>query len=217
MGKLVFDISMSLDGFVAGPRQTLDDPLGEGGERLHDWALATEAFQRSHGRTGGEAGPDSEIAEQALRDTGATVMGRRMFSGGQGPWEDDPNADAWWGDDPPFHHPVFVLTHHARAPLAKQGGTTFTFVTDGIEAAFEQARAAAGERDVAVGGGASVVQQYMRAGPRDEFRVHVVPLLLGDGVRLFEDHLADAPRELERTSVAESPTGVVHLAYRVRR
>ena len=217
MGKLVFDISTSLDGFVAGPHQTLDAPLGEGGNRLHEWAFATKAFREQHGMTGGEANPDSAIAEESLRDTGATVMGRRMFSGGQGAWEEDPNADAWWGDDPPFHHPVFVLTHHARAPVTKQGGTTFTFVTEGIEAALAQARAAAGARDVAVGGGASVVQQYLRAGLLDEFRIHVVPVLLGDGVRLFENHLADAPRELERMRVLESPTGVVHLAYGVRK
>jgi dihydrofolate reductase len=139
-----------------------------------------------------------------------------MFSGGEGPWEDDPNADAWWGDDPPFHHPVFILTHHARKPVTKEGGTTFTFVTDGIEAALEQARAAAGDKDVAVGGGANVAQQYLRAGLLDELQIHVVPVLLGDGVRLFENHLGSQQGELECTRVIESPA-VTHLRYRVVR
>src|ERR671918_2456876 len=148
MGKLYVDISMSLDGFVAGPNQTLDDPLGEGGEGLHEWVVASASWRQRHGLSGGEANVDSEVVEEGLRSTGATVMGRRMYSGGAGPWEDDPNADGWWGDDPPFGHPVFVLTHHAREPVAKQGGTTFTFVTDGIAAALEQARAAAPDKDV---------------------------------------------------------------------
>jgi dihydrofolate reductase len=140
-------------------------------------------------------------------------MGRRMFSGGYGSWEEDPNADAWWGDDPPFHHPVFVLTHHAREPVTRQGGTTFTFVTDGIESALERARAAAGDKDVAVGGGANVAQQYLAAGLLDELQIHVVPVLLGGGVRLF-DRGAGAGRELECTRVVESPA-VTHLRYRV--
>jgi len=212
MAKLRCDISMSLDGFIAGPNQTLNEPLGRGGEQLHEWAVATKGFRESHGRSGGETGPDSDIVEESLRKAGATVMGRRMFSGGEGPWEDDPNADAWWGDDPPFHHPVFVLTHHAREPLVKQGGTTFTFVTDGIEAALEQARAAAGDKDVAVGGGASVVQQYLSAGLLDELRVHLVPVFLRDGVRLFDRLPAQV--ELEGTRAIQSPA-VTHLEYRV--
>jgi dihydrofolate reductase len=215
MEKVILDISMSLDGFVAGPNQTLDEPLGEGGERLHEWAFGLKSFRERHGLPGGDANVDSDVLEESVRATGATVMGRRMFSGGRGPWEDDPNADAWWGDDPPFHHPVFVLTHHAREPVAKQGGTTFTFVTEGIEAALERARAAAGEADVAIGGGANVAQQYLRAGLLDELQIHVVPVLLGDGVRLFEHHVADPPRGLECTRVIESPTGVAHLRYRV--
>ena len=141
-------------------------------------------------------------------------MGRRMFSGGQGPWDDDPNADAWWGDEPPFHHPVFILTHHPREPVVKQGGTTFTFVTDGIESALEQAGEAAGDKDVAVGGGANVAQQYLEAGLLDELQLHVVPIFLGDGVRLFENHLGSSPRELECTRVIESPA-VTHLRYRL--
>jgi dihydrofolate reductase len=215
MGKLRVDISMSLDGFVAGPNQSLEEPLGEGGERLHEWAVALAAWRERHGLPGGETNPDSEVVEETPRNTGATIMGRHMFSGGAGPWEDDPNAEGWWGDDPPFHHPVFVLTHHARDPVTKQGGTSFNFVTGGIEAALEQARAAAGERDVAVGGGATAVQQYLKAGLLDELQVHVVPVLLGSGARLFEKHLDAGQGEVELTRVVQSPAGVVHLAYRV--
>jgi dihydrofolate reductase len=138
-----------------------------------------------------------------------------MFSGGEGPWEDDPNADAWWGDEPPFHHPVFVLTHHEREPVEKEGGTTFTFVTGGIEQALEQARQAAGGKDVAIGGGANVVQQYLRAGLLEELQVHVAPVFLGDGVRLFEDHVGQAPARLEAVRAIEWPSGVRHLKYRV--
>jgi dihydrofolate reductase len=214
MGKLILDISMSLDGFVAGPNQTLDDPLGKGGEQLHQWAFATKAFREAHGRSGGEANVDSEVIEESLRNVGATVMGRRMFSGGKGPWEDDPNADAWWGDDPPFHHPVFIVTHHAREPVTKQGGTTFTFVTDGIESALEQAREAAGDKDVAIGGGANVAQQYLDARLLDEFQLHVAPVFLGDGARLFENHRGREQRKLECTRVLASPA-VTHLRYRV--
>lgn len=214
MAKLTLDISMSLDGFVAGPNQTLDEPLGEGGGALHEWAYPLKAFREGHGRSGGETTRDNEIAEESLARTGATIMGRRMFSGGRGAWEDDPNADAWWGDDPPFHHPVFVLTHHAREPVTKQGGTTFTFVTDGIESALEQAREAAGDKDVAVAGGAKVVQQYLEAGLLDELQLHVAPVFLGGGVRLFEDHVASGQVELECTRVVESPA-VTHLRYRV--
>jgi dihydrofolate reductase len=215
MSRLILDISMSLDGFIAGPNQTLDHPLGEGGERLHEWAFVLRSFRERHGLAGGESNLDSQVVEESLGNTGATVMGRRMFSGGHGPWEDDPNADGWWGDEPPFHHPVFVLTHHPRETVTKRGGTTFTFVTDGIQAAFEQARAAAGSSDVAVGGGAMAAQQYLSAGLLDELQVHVVPVLLGAGVRLFEDGLATVPVELERTRTIESPTGVTHLRYRV--
>jgi dihydrofolate reductase len=215
MGKLTFDISMSLDGFIAGPNPTLEEPLGKGGEALHEWVVALQAWREPHGLSGGETTPDSEVVEETLRNVGATVMGRRMFSGGQGPWEDDPNADGWWGDEPPFHHPVFILTHHAREPVAKQGGTTFTFVTDGIESALEQARAAAEDTDVAIGGGASIVQEYFRAGLIDEFQVHVVPVLLGGGVRLFDELGPERPR-LELTRAIGSPA-VTHLRYRVVR
>jgi dihydrofolate reductase len=212
---LTVDISVSLDGFVAGPDPSLEDPLGRGGEQLHEWAVATEAFRSRHGMADGAASVDSDLVEETTRRTGATVMGRRMFSGGAGGWDDDPRADGWWGEDPPFHHPVFVLTHHAREPLEMEGGTTFTFVTDGIEAALEQALAAAGDKDVLVAGGGSAVQQYLRAGLLDELQLHVVPVLLGDGTRLFERHVADAPAELQCTRSVASPTGVAHLRYRV--
>jgi len=137
MAQVFVDISMSLDGFVAGPNQTLEQPLGGGGEHLHEWMFRLASFRERHGLSGGETNPDSEILEESVRRTGAVVMGRRMFSGGEGPWEDDPNADGWWGDDPPFHVPVFVLTHSARETVVKEGGTTFTFVTGGIETALE--------------------------------------------------------------------------------
>ena len=214
MGKLILDISMSLDGFVAGPNQTLDEPLGKGGEELHKWAFAARSWREAHDRTGGEENADSDVIARHLASIGATLMGRRMFSGGEGSWESDPNPDAWWGDDPPFHHPVFVLTHHAREPVTKEGGTTFTFVTDGIEAALEQAQAAAGDKDVAIAGGAKIAQQYLQAGLLDEIQLHVAPVLLGDGVRLFENHLGSELREVECTSVIESPA-VTHLRYRV--
>src|SRR5213593_2443055 len=178
MPRLFLNISMSLDGFVAGPNITLEQPLGENGERLHDWALRLASWRELHGLEGGETGPDDELARSTWGRVGARIMGRRMFSGGEGPWADDPNADAWWGDNPPFHVPVFVLTHHEREPVVKEGGTTFHFVTDGIESALEQARAAAGDKDVALDGSASVAQQYLRAGLLDELNIHVAPILL---------------------------------------
>jgi dihydrofolate reductase len=215
MTKLTLDISMSLDGFIAGPNQTLEEPLGKGGERLHEWVTRLEAWREPHGLEGGETNADSEVVTEALAAAGAIVMGRRMFSGGEGPWEDDPNPDAWWGDNPPFHVPVFVLTHHERETVVKEGGTTFTFVTDGIESALEQARAAAGDKNVALGGGADVVQQYLKAGLLDELQIHVVPVLLGGGVSLFGRLAVDAA-ELEQTRVIASPS-VAHLRYSVRR
>src|SRR5918999_2590969 len=214
MAKLKLDITMSLDGFVAGPNATVEEPLGEGGEALHEWIVRLASWREVHGRPGGEGGADDDVARETRESTGAVLMGRRMFSGGQGPWEDDPKADGWWGDEPPFHVPVFILTHHARETVPKEGGTTYTFVTDGIESALEQARDAAGGKDVAVAGGADAVQQYLRAGLLDEIRLHVVPVLLGGGVRLLGD-LGGAPGRLERAKVVESPTGVTHVEYRV--
>jgi dihydrofolate reductase len=209
--QLFADISISLDGFVAGPDPSLDDPLGQGGEQLHEWVVGLKAWREPHGMEGGEDNSDSEPFARTVSRTGATIMGRRMFSGGAGPWEDDPNADAWWGDDPPFHHPVFVLTHHEREPLVKEGGTTFTFVTEGIGSALEQARAAAGDLDVIVAGGAEAIQQYIRGGLLDELHIHVAPVLLGGGRRLLEG-VDQMP--LEAADVAASPSGVAHLSYR---
>jgi len=213
VSKVTVDISMSLDGFVAGPNATLEEPLGERGERLHEWVVATQPWRKSHGLPGGETGIDADVMAESLGKVGATIMGRRMFSGGAGPWADDPNSDGWWGDDPPFHHPVFVLTHHERDPLPKQGGTTFTFVTGRIEPALEQACAAAGDKDVVLAGGAKVIQQYLIAGLIDELQIHVAPVLLGGGVRLFDD-VQKAPLGLEYTRVLES-SSAAHLRLRV--
>jgi dihydrofolate reductase len=212
MGKLRFDITVSLDGFVAGPNAGHEFPLGEGGDKLHDWALVLKSWREQHGLSGGETNVDDEVVEESTTNVGAYVMGRRMFSGGEGPWEDDSGKDGWWGDDPPFHVPVFILTHHARDAVEKQGGTTFNFVTDGAEAALEQARAAAGDKDIVIAGGADVAQQYLKAGLVDEFQVHVAPMLLGSGVRLF-DNLGPGIK-VESIGVVESPA-VTHLRYRV--
>ncbi len=217
MAKLILDISMSLDGYVAGPDQSLKDPLGIGGDQLHEWGFAAEAWRKAHGREGGERNADNEVIERSMENIGATVMGRKMYSGGSGPWEDDPNALGWWGDNPPFHHPVFVLTHHEREPLEMEGGTTFTYVTDGIESALEQAVAAADGADVRLGGGAQAAQQYLRAGRLDRLQLHVVPVLLRGGERLFDGEAADAHAELEGTEIVRSPTGVAHLTYEVAR
>ena len=215
MAKLNLDISMSLDGFVAGPNATLEEPLGEGGELLHEWVVRLASWRELHGKSGGERNTDDELMHESYEKKGAVLMGRRMFSGGEGPWEDDPKADGWWGDDPPFHVPVFVLTHHERETVPKEGGTSYTFVTDGIESALDQARAAAGDKDILVAGGADVAQQYLKAGFLDEIQLHVSPLLLGDGVRLFEG-LGPDDAELELADVTESPV-VTHIRYTVRR
>jgi len=212
MARLRLDISISLDGYVAGPNQSEEHPLGVGGEQLHEWVFPLAAWRGPHGREGGEVNASSEVVEESLENIGATVMGRNMFGGGPGPWGADP-WDGWWGDDPPFHTPVFVLTHHAREPLVKQGGTTFHFVTDGIESALAQAKEAADGKDVSLGGGAAVAQQYLAAGLIDELGLHVAPVMLYDGTRLF-DNLAGADIELEPVRVVEAP-GVVHLKYRV--
>jgi dihydrofolate reductase len=211
MSKLRFDITISLDGFVAGPNQSKQHPLGESGEQLHDWAFPLAAWREPHGKEGGEVNASTPVVEESLEKIGATVMGRNMFGGGPGPWGDEP-WNGWWGDDPPFHMPVFVVTHHTREPLALQGGTSFTFVTDGIESALEQAKEAAGGKDVKLAGGAEVAQQYLAAGLIDEMELHVVPVLLGDGERLL-DNLGTG-LELEQLRAVEAP-GVTHLKYRV--
>ena len=211
MAKLRLDISISLDGYVAGPNPSDEHPLGIGGEQLHDWALELEAWRRPHGLEGGVVNESSRVMEESQAGLGATVMGRNMF-GGAGSWEEKP-WDGWWGEEPPFHMPVFVVTHHEREPLVKDGGTTFTFVTGGIDSALEQAREAAGGKDIAIAGGADVAQQFLRAGLVDEMQLHVAPVLLGGGRRLFEN-LEGANLELERTRVVAAP-GVTHLTYRI--
>ena len=203
------NISVSLDGYVAGPNPTVEDPLGEGGERLHEWAFATEGWQREHGREGGERNADSEVIDAGNAGIGARIMGRKMFGGGEGPWDEEWRG--WWGDDPPFHTPVFVLTHHERAPLEMEGGTTFHFATAGVEAALEAARTAAGDADVSVVGGASAINQYLAAGLLDELRLHIVPVILGAGERLLVD-VGDPT--LEPIEVVASPA-VTHVRYRV--
>jgi dihydrofolate reductase len=212
MAKLRFQVSMSLDGFIAGPEPSEEHPLGKGGMQLHEWAFALAAWRKPHGREGGEVNASTEVVEEALANVGATIMGRKMFGGEEGPWGEDP-WEGWWGEDPPFHTPVFVLTHHAREPLEMSGGTTFHFVTDGISSALAQAKEAAAGKDVSLGGGANVAQQYLSAGLINELELHVVPILLGDGTRLLHN-LAGADIKLEPIQVIAAP-GVTHLKYRV--
>lgn len=212
MSKLRFNITMTLDGYVAGPNQTVADPLGEGGERMHEWMFELKTFRELQGiGKGGETGPNDEVLKEMFEGIGATIMGRNMFGGGPGPWSTDP-WNGWWGDNPPYHTPVFVLTHHAREPLEMQGGTTFHFVTDGIESALRRAREAAGSKDIKLGGGANVAQEYLAAGLIDEMEIHLVPMLLGGGTRLFDNIGGSAPR-LELVRTIEGP-GVTHLKYR---
>jgi dihydrofolate reductase len=211
MSKFRFQISVSVDGFVAGPDQSEVNPLGVGGEDLHAWVIKLEAWRKQHGQEGGEVNASTRVMEEIQSNVGATVMGRNMFGGGPGPWSDDHPWNGWWGDNPPFHTPVFVLTHHPREPLEMEGGTIFTFVTDGIESALEQARQVANGRDVLLGGGANVVQQYLAARLIDEFELHVVPILLGDGARLLEN-VGDL--KLEQVRAIEGPE-VTHIKYRV--
>jgi dihydrofolate reductase len=213
MSKVRVHISISLDGYVAGPNQTQEKPLGEGGEQLHDWVVGLKAWREPHGREGGEENASNTVMAQENADVGAEIMGRGKFGpASRGPWGDDP-WPGWWGDDPPFHKPVFVVTHHEREPLTLSD-TTFTFVADGIESALAQARQAAGGQDVVIGGGAEIINQYLAAGLVDEIELHVVPILLGDGERLFEGVGPDVKLELLR--VVEAP-GVTHLKYRVVR
>jgi dihydrofolate reductase len=211
MAKLRFAISISLDGFLAGPDPSIEHPLGLGGMQLHEWAFALAAWRAAHGLEGGEVNASTPVVEESLANVGAYLMGRNMFGGGPGPWGDEP-WPGWWGDNPPFHAPVFVLTHHAREPLALQGGTTFSFVTGGLEEALARAREAAGGSDVVIAGGADVVRRYLAAGLVDEFTLSVAPVLLGGGTRLFGD-LGGV--RIEQMRAIEAP-GVLHLQYRVR-
>ena len=199
---------MSLDGFIAGPNQSLQEPLGVGGEQLHEWVFPLQVWRRAHGKEGGEVNESTPVVEEELANIGATIMGRNMFGGGPGPWSKTDPWKGWWGRNPPFHHPVFVLTHHAREPLMMEGGTSFTFVTDGIERALEQARLAAGRRDVALAGGARAAQQYLSAGLVDEMQLHLVPTLLGGGERMFDN--VDDLHGLELVETVAAPT-VIHV------
>jgi len=209
MSQVTAEITISLDGFAAGPNQSKDNPLGEGAERLHEWVFPTASWRGQHGIEGGETGPDDDAAAGFGRGVGAFIMGRNMFGPpGGGEW--DESWRGWWGEDPPYHVPVFVLTHHAREPLTMEGGTTFHFVTNGIESALEQARAAAGDQDVKVIGGAKAIQQYLRAGLLEELQLHLSPILLGSGERLFED-VGDP--KLEPVEVVAG--AATHVTYRV--
>jgi dihydrofolate reductase len=202
---------MSLDGYVAGPSQSVENPLGIGGEHLHDWVVRLAAWRGTHGLEGGEVDASTKVVEESQANVGATIMGRNMFGGHPGPWDAAKPWGGWWGKNPPFHHPVFVLTQYARAPLALEGGTTFTFVTDGIQSALDQARRAAPGRDVALAGGAKAAQQYLAAGLVDEMEIHLVPILLGAGERLFE-RVGDDLHGLALVRTVAAPN-VTHLTY----
>jgi dihydrofolate reductase len=208
MGKVKCQISVSADGFVAGPNQGEEHPLGEGGEALHEWVIKLKAWREPHGEEGGEAGPSNQVFEEATANTGAVAMGRNMFGPVRGPWT-EPLWDGWWGDEPPFRVPVFVLTRYEREPLTL-GETTFHFVTEGIERAIELAREAAGDGHVSVGGGGEAIQETIRAGLLDELLVNQVPVILGGGVRLLDGIPPSV--KLEQTRVVEAP-GVAHLFY----
>jgi dihydrofolate reductase len=209
MTRLRVRTAISLDGYTAGPSQSVEDPLGKGGMALHEWVFPLAVFHAMQGGDGGIVNESSAVVAEAIENIGAVIMGRNMF-GGSGAWGDDP-WNGWWGDDPPFHAPVFVLTHHAREPLVLGGGTTFFFVTDGIESAFAQARQAAGDKDISLAGGANAIQQFIRAGLVDELLLHLVPVVLGGGERLLED-LGPAASRWEIVRTVQAP-GVTHLTY----
>jgi dihydrofolate reductase len=211
MSKVRLRISMSLDGFVAGPNQSVDNPIGIGGMRLHQWAFSLAAWRSMHGLEGGEVNQSTLVVQESLANIGATVMGRNMFGGHPGPWDAGNPWNGWWGSNPPFHHPVFVLSHHARDPLQLEGGTTFTFVTDGIEAALAQARKAAAGKDVSLAGGARAAQQFLAAGLVDEMEISLAPVLLGSGERLF-DRVGDNLHGLELVRTVAAPS-VTHLKF----
>src|SRR6266436_529386 len=214
MGKLrVHNLSISIDGYGAGPNQSLENPLGVGGPGLHEWVFKTRTGRRMLGEEGGDEGLDDQFFERGDAGIGATIMGRNMFGPIRGEWSDE-TWKGWWGPNPPYHHPVFVLTHHPREPIPMEGGTTFNFVTDGIESALSQALAAAGDQDVRLGGGPSTVQQYLKAGLVDELHVAIVPIFLGAGERLF-DHLDGGPFGYECVELVSSPW-VTHARF-VRR
>ncbi|MEO8706112.1 MAG: dihydrofolate reductase family protein [Kofleriaceae bacterium] len=211
MSKVRFNLSISLDGYLAGPNQDLENPLGVGGMRLHDWAFALAAFREGHGETGGEVNASTQIVEEMRANVGAVIMGRNMFGPIRGDWDPAKPWNGWWGPNPPYHVPVYVLTHHARAALPMEGGTTFHFVTDGIESALHQARAVAGDKDIVLGGGAALVRQFLAAGFVDQLDLVLVPITLGAGERLYDG----VDLALEPVRVIEAP-GVTHLRYRLK-
>jgi len=212
LSKLRLTITMSLDGYVAGPDQSEENPLGVGGMDLHEWFFPLKEFREMHGEAGGEVNASSAVVEQRLANVGATIMGRNMFGPIRGPWRDE-SWRGWWGENPPFHQPVFVLTHHSREPLQMQGGTAFHFVSDGIESALRQAKDAAQGRDVALAGGAAVVNQYLAAGLVDEIDISIAPLILGSGQRLFAD-LDHGRLKLTQIRAVDAPD-VTHIKYKV--
>ncbi len=214
MSKLVYSVSISLDGIVAGPDQSVANPLGVGGLLLHEWMRELAVWRKGAAQEGGLTNASTAVLERNKGKVGAIIMGRNMFGGGPGPWGDDP-WNGWWGENPPWHLPVFVLTHYSRTRLDCEGGTSFEFVTDGIEAALKLARAAANAKDVLVSGGGTVAKQCLAAGLLDEIELHLVPVILGAGVRLFDDK-APAAARMEQVDVVEAP-GVTHIRYRVRR
>jgi dihydrofolate reductase len=211
MARLRMSLSVSLDGYSAGPDQSVENPLGIGGMRLHEWAFTLEAWRKPHGLDGGDVNASSRVVDEGMANIGATIMGRNMFGGGPGGWDADPPWNGWWGEDPPFHQPVFVLTHHPREPLEMQGGTTFTFVTDGIESALSQAAEAAGGKDVGLSGGADACRQYLAAGLVDEMRITLAPTLLGSGESPFAG-VTDEMHGLTLSEAVPAP-GVVHLIF----
>ena len=202
---------MSLDGFTAGPNQSVETPLGVGGERLHEWIFPLKVWHEMQHQEGGEDNPSNQVVEESMQNIGATIMGRNMFGGHPGDWNRKPPWTGWWGPNPPYHHPVFVLTHHPREPLPMDGGTTFHFVTDGIHSALAQARQAAAGRDVTLAGGAQAAQQYLAAGLVDEMEINLAPILLGSGERLFAG-LGDDLHGLKLARTVATPA-VTHLKF----
>jgi dihydrofolate reductase len=209
----VASFSVSIDGYGAGPSQDLANPLGVGGAALHDWAFATRTFHRLFGKEGGSSGVDEEFAARGFENVGAWILGRNMFGPIRGPWRDEA-WKGWWGDTPPYHVPVFVLTHHPRASLEMRGGTTFHFVTDGIYAALQAAKAAAGGGDVRIGGGVATIRQYLRAGLIDELHIAISPVMLGAGENLFAD--IDTPRLGYRRSLHKTTPNATHVVLTKR-
>ena len=212
MSRLRLGITMSLDAYVGGPDQSEENPLGVGGMELHQWFFPLKQFREMHGEGDGEVNASSAIVEERTANIGATIMGRNMFGPVRGPWPDE-SWRGWWGEDPPYHHPVFVLTHHPREPLEMEGGTTFYFVSDGIESALVQAKEAAGGQDVWLAGGASVINQYLAAGLVDEIDISIAPVILGDGARLF-DEVEPGRLKFEQIRAVDAP-GVTHIRYEV--